>query len=62
MTLPEDLHEIVEYSIMASPPDPFDPMEKAMSELGTRTLSGSDHIHSGWTLLREYPLSGNSSP
>ncbi len=55
--LPEHLHEVVEYSILASPADPFDPMEKAMKELGGRTLSGTDHIHDNWTLLREYPLS-----
>jgi Ca2+-transporting ATPase len=56
-TLPEALHEVVEYSILASPADPFDPMEKAMKELGGRTLSNTEHIHRDWTLLREYPLS-----
>jgi len=28
--LPEELHQVVEFSILASPTDPFDPMEKAM--------------------------------
>jgi Ca2+-transporting ATPase len=56
-TLPDDLHAIVEYSILASPADPFDPMEKAMKELGGRTLLNTEHIHKEWTLLREYPLS-----
>ena len=56
-SLPEHLHEVVEFSILASPADPFDPMEKAMKELGGRTLSGTNHIHKDWTLLREYPLS-----
>ena len=56
-SLPEHLHEVVEFSILASPADPFDPMEKAMKELGGRTLSGTEHIHKDWTLLREYPLS-----
>jgi Ca2+-transporting ATPase len=56
-SLPEHLHEVVEYSILASPADPFDPMEKAMKELGGRTLSGTEHIHQDWTHLREYPLS-----
>lgn len=55
--LPEEFHEVVEYSILASPVDPFDPMEKAMKELGERTLSQTEHLHSGWTLQREYPLS-----
>jgi len=56
-SLPEHLHEVVEFSILASPADPFDPMEKAMKELGGRTLSGTEHIHKDWILLREYPLS-----
>jgi len=55
--LPEPLHEVVECSILASPADPFDPMEKAMKDLGGRTLSSTEHIHKDWTLLREYPLS-----
>jgi Ca2+-transporting ATPase len=56
-SLPESLHEIVEYSILASPADPFDPMEKAMKDLGGRTLANTEHIHKDWALLREYPLS-----
>jgi len=57
MVLPEDIHEVVEYSILASPTDPFDPMEKAMRELGARTLLNTEHLHNNWTFLREYPLS-----
>jgi len=56
-SLPEEIHEVVEYSILASPADPFDPMEKAMKELGERTLAKTEHLHSSWTLQREYPLS-----
>ncbi len=55
--LPEHLHEVLEYSILASPPNPFDPMEKAMQELGGRTLAHTGHLHQDWTLVREYPLS-----
>jgi Ca2+-transporting ATPase len=55
--LPEIFHSIVEYAILASPADPFDPMEKAMKELGERTLANTEHLHSGWELQREYPLS-----
>jgi len=57
LVLPENLHEVVEYSILASPDDPFDPMEKAMKELGGRTLANTDHIHKDWMLVKEYPLS-----
>lgn len=55
--LPEALHEVVEYGILASQRDPFDPMEKAIRELGERTLFDTEHLHHDWTLLREYPLS-----
>lgn len=55
--LPEAFHEVVEYSILASPADPFDPMEKAMKNLGERTLANTGHLHAAWTLQREYPLS-----
>jgi Ca2+-transporting ATPase len=57
VALPDELHEIVEYSILASPTDPFDPMEKAMKDLGGRTLLNTEHLHDNWTLLHEYSLS-----
>ncbi|MBE0699288.1 MAG: cation-translocating P-type ATPase [Anaerolineaceae bacterium] len=56
-SLAENLHEVVEYSILASPDDPFDPMEKAMKELGGRTLANTEHLHKDWMLIKEYPLS-----
>ncbi|MCX7023541.1 MAG: cation-translocating P-type ATPase [Spirochaetes bacterium] len=56
-TLPEAFHDAVEYAIIASPRDPFDPMEKAMRELGARTLMDTEHLHEDWSFVREYPLS-----
>jgi P-type Ca2+ transporter type 2C len=55
--LPETFHEVVEFSILASRRDPFDPMERAFKELGERYLAGTEHLHPDWRLLREYPLS-----
>lgn len=55
--LPETFHELVEFSILASQQDPFDPMEKAMRQLGELYLAQTEHIHRDWTLVREYPLS-----
>jgi P-type Ca2+ transporter type 2C len=55
--LPEGVHELVEFCILASQRDPFDPMEKAFKELGDRSLAHTEHLHSDWKLLREYPLS-----
>lgn len=55
--LTEGIHEIVEYSILASQNDPFDPMEKAFKQLGDDYLSRTEHIHKNWSLVLEYPLS-----
>ena len=55
--LPEAVHELVEFCILASQRDPFDPMEKAFKQLGDRYLSNTEHLHKDWQLLREYPLS-----
>ena len=55
--LPEEFHEIAEFAVLASPIDPFDPMDKAFRELGEKYLSGTEHVHADWELVREYPLS-----
>ncbi len=54
--LPEDLHALLENAILASKPDPFDPMERAVHAAGDRWLEGSEHLHPDWSLAREYPL------
>ena len=53
----EEFHEIVEYATLASPIDPFDPMDTAFKVLGERFLADTEHLHADWTLVREYPLS-----
>ncbi|MCK9440194.1 MAG: cation-translocating P-type ATPase [Methanothrix sp.] len=55
--LPDAIHEVIEYSILASQIDPFDPMEKAFRKLGEDYLARTEHIHSDWKLVKEYPLS-----
>ena len=55
--LPETYHELAEMSVLASQQDPFDPMEKALRQFGEETLSNTEHMHSDWTIVREYPLS-----
>ncbi|MGA2959652.1 MAG: cation-translocating P-type ATPase [Thermodesulfobacteriota bacterium] len=57
--LPESCHEVVEFSILASERDPFDPMEKALRQLGDYTFVHPEHIHDDWTVIHEYPLSKN---
>ncbi|AFY92373.1 cation-translocating P-type ATPase [Chamaesiphon minutus] len=55
--LPEAVHELVEFCILASQRDPFDPMEKAFKQLGDRSLANTEHLHNDWMLLKAYPLS-----
>lgn len=55
--LPEEFHEIVEFGILASQRDPFDPMERAFHELGNAQLAQTEHLHADWTLERGYALS-----
>lgn len=55
--LPEHLHEIVELGMLASPVSAFDPMDRAFRSLGEERLSGTEHVHPDWELVREYPLS-----
>lgn len=56
-TLPESFHALVEYGILASQKDPFDPIEKEVKHIGKRYLENTQHIHYNWKLVREYPLS-----
>lgn len=54
--LPEAFHALVEYTILASAPDPFDPMEKAFHRLGEHFLANTEHLHRDWTLAHGYGL------
>jgi len=54
--LPETFHALVEFSILASKPDPFDPMELAFHRLGQHYLAQTEHLHRDWTLAHEYEL------
>jgi len=54
--LPEAFHTLVEFSILASVTDPFDPMEKAFHRLGQHFLKDTEHLHRDWTLMQQYGL------
>jgi Ca2+-transporting ATPase len=54
--LAESFHPLVEFSILASRPDPFDPMERAFADLGEKFLQQTEHIHADWELAHSYPL------
>jgi len=52
----EVCHTLAEFSILACKKDPFDPMEKALFELGNGDFGRTEHIHKNWELVQEYPL------
>ncbi len=55
--IPENHHDLIEFGILASARDPFDPMEKAFQELGRVQLSGTEHLHGPeWKLVHSYGL------
>ena len=56
---PAAFHALVECALLASPVDPFDPMDKAFRELGERMLPLIAESHRQWELVREYPLSSD---
>ena len=56
-TMPEAFHDLVEFGVLASAKDPFDPMEKAFHELGRQVLAGTEHLHGAeWTIVKAYSL------
>ena len=55
--MPEDFHTLVEFGLLASAPEPFDPMDKAFHELSRERLAGTGHLHGPeWTLVHAYGL------
>jgi len=54
--LPQRFHELILFSILASEPDPYDPMEKAFKELGDHYLTSLEN-GKDWRLVHEYSLS-----
>ena len=57
--VPEQFHELAEFAMLASQPDPFDPMDRAIRKLGDEALHGTEHLHANWKVVREYPLAKN---
>jgi Ca2+-transporting ATPase len=56
--LPEAFHTLLEFGILASEREPFDPMEKAFWALGAQHFKeGHPHWHPQWALAHEYALS-----
>jgi len=56
-SMPEEFHELLEFSILAGQLDPFVPMEKAIKKTGDDYLTETEHLHKDWELVHEYALS-----
>jgi Ca2+-transporting ATPase len=50
--IPDEWHILLQTAILASKPDPFDPMEKALHDAGDRWLGARPT----WTLVKDYAL------
>ena len=55
--LNDEFHEIMEFGILSSQTNPFDPMEQAITGMGKMYLKGTEHIHKSWEMIKEYSLS-----
>ena len=54
--LPEEWHDLLEFAMLSTQVEAHDPMDVAIQRLGERTLSGTEHLHGDWSLVRQYPL------
>jgi Ca2+-transporting ATPase len=54
--LPEEFHPLIEYAVLASKRDPFDPMEKTLMALLDTKRVDSAHDHPDRKLQKEYPM------
>lgn len=57
--LPEIFHSLVEFAVLATPTDPYDPMEKAIQSFGHAHLVGTEHLHDECNPEFHYELSAD---
>jgi Ca2+-transporting ATPase len=55
--LSSGISELLEFGILASQREGFDPMDFALQQAGKQHLETTNQLHEKWTLVREYPLS-----
>jgi Ca2+-transporting ATPase len=54
--LPEAVHALLEFAVLASAPESADPMDQALRRFGAQVLGGTEHLHPAWLLAREYGM------
>jgi Ca2+-transporting ATPase len=58
--LPRDAHDLIRFGVLASAPQPFDPMEKAFHDLGAMIGNGRNSSNNAnWKLVHTYGLRPN---
>lgn len=57
--LSEPFRAVVEYSILASKPDPYDPMEKSLWQAGKQYMKDSGYLNQQWRTVHEYGLTSH---
>lgn len=57
--LSETFHPLIEFAMLATPADPFDPMEKAIQLFGHTRLKGTEHLHDECSPHFQYDLSAD---
>ncbi|HEY5589193.1 MAG TPA: cation-translocating P-type ATPase, partial [Candidatus Paceibacterota bacterium] len=55
--LPEKFKTLLEYGVLASQKDLFDPIEKELNKMGNLYLKNLKNNDVNWSLIKEYPLS-----
>jgi len=57
--LPDHFKKLLEYAMLASQSDPFDPLEKEIKRTGDSFLFSVNRLQESWKLVKEYPFAGN---
>lgn len=55
--LPEAVHRLLEFAMLASRRGGLDPMDRALLGQGDAALADTEHLHPAWQLQHEFPLS-----
>lgn len=55
-SIPDRFLSLIQYGVLASEAHPFDPMERAIHDLGKKCLPGTRRLHQDWSLAHEYSV------
>jgi Ca2+-transporting ATPase len=55
-TLPKEFESLLQTAVLASKPEAFDPMERALHDANQRLAGLNEHDARDWSIKKEYPL------